>query len=151
MPVRSPAGRAAWRPWASFAPPVPPARVTTLIGSRVEEFGDPWHAVDGLAVVRRGHPHDDGFEAERGITPDRVGHLGRVPEERLTLHRLDPVVGQHRPIHRVRGVAVVAQDDGEANRLLYCLNVAADVGAVLLEDVNPHLDVVEWAARVPAV
>src|SRR4051794_20609546 len=151
MTVRSPGGRAAWRPWASFAPPVPPARVTTLIGSRVEEFGDPWHAVDGLAVVRRGHPHDDGLEAEGGVIPDRVGHLGRAPEERLTVHRLDPVVGQHRSIHHVGGVAVVAQDDGEADGLLDRLHVAADVGAVLLEDVDPHLDVVERPARVPTV
>src|SRR3954469_19221030 len=118
MTVRSPAGRAAWSPWASFAPPVPPARVTTLIGSPLEEFGDPWHTVNGLAVVRRGHPHDDGLEAERGVTPDRVGHLGRAPEERLTLHRLDAVVGQHRRVHRVRSVAVVAEDDREADRLL---------------------------------
>ena len=29
MTVRSPGGRTAWRPWASFAPPVPPARATT--------------------------------------------------------------------------------------------------------------------------
>src|SRR6187549_894093 len=88
--VRSPAGRTAWSPAASFAPPVPPARATTFTRSTwsprspVEELGDPWHAVDGLAVVRRGHPHDDGLEAEREVRTDRVGHLGRAAEELCT-------------------------------------------------------------------
>src|SRR6186997_457688 len=79
--VRSPPGRTAWRPAASFAPPVPPARATTFTRSPVEELGDPWHALDGLAVVRRGHPHYDGLEAERKVGTDRVGHLGRASEQ----------------------------------------------------------------------
>src|SRR6476660_6355212 len=149
--VRSPAGRTAWRPWASLAPPVPPARVTTLTRSSVEEFGDPWHAVDGLSVVRRGHPHDHGLEAERGVIPERVGHLGRAPEERHAIHGFDPVVGQHRTVHGLRSRAVVAEDDGKADGLLDRRHVAPDDGAMLFKDVEADPDLIDRPARVPAV
>src|SRR4051794_35546294 len=107
MTVRSPAGRTAWRPSASFAPPVPPARATTFTRSPVEELADPWHPVDGLAVVWRRHPDDHGLEAERGVRTDGVGHLGRAPEERLHLSGIDAVVG-HQIVERgLRSRAVV--------------------------------------------
>src|SRR6187549_3170548 len=90
--ARSPSGSTVCNPWASFAPPVPPARATTFMPSRVEELADLGHPVDGLAVVRCRHPDDEGLEAELHVRAQSVGHLGRGAEEHGCSHVLDPVV-----------------------------------------------------------
>ncbi len=55
------------------------------VPSPVEELADLGHPVDRLAVVRRRHPDDDGLEAQLGVRPYRVGHLGRGSEQRPAL------------------------------------------------------------------
>src|SRR4029079_16481002 len=96
--VRSPPGSTDCSPWASFAPPVPPARATTFIGwSRVEELADFGHPVHGLEVVRRRHPDDECLEAELNVRMQSVGHFGRGPEQHRCAHVLDAVVRQLHP------------------------------------------------------
>src|SRR6476469_10442627 len=110
--VRSPAGSTDCNPWASFAPPVPPASATTFIGwSRVEKLPDFGHPIDGLAVVRSLHPDDEGLEAELHVRAQSVGHLGGGPKKHGSPHVLDPVVRQLHTLRRLGRGPGVAQDD----------------------------------------
>src|SRR5829696_5307123 len=134
--VSSPSGRTVCRPWASFAPPVPPARATTVIPcSSVEEHADLGHPVDRLAVVRCRHPDDEGLEAKTDIRPERVGHLGRGAEEDRTPHLVEPIECQLLAVLRLGIGPVVADDDRIAECLLDRRDVAPDARAVLGEDV----------------
>src|SRR6186713_2301308 len=150
--VRSPAGSTDCSPWASFAPPVPPARATTFIRwSRVEELADLGHAVDGLAVVRTRHPDDEGLEAELDVRMQSVGHLGRGPEEDRSSHVLDAVVRQLHPLGSLGGRPRVAQDDGVAQGLLDRRDVAPDVGAMPGEDLEVTSYLLDGPAPVPRI
>src|SRR3954451_7833717 len=151
--------RIAWRPWARRAPPTPPARRTTrpgrlgrMAGSPAEEGGDLRHPVDRLDVVGRGHPDDDRGEAQVEIGPDGIGdEIGPAEQVRHRAGMGGPV-RPDQPIPGGRGRSgIVADDDREADRAFDGPSIAAHVGAVLLEDAHPFLDLVEVAARVPGV
>ena len=64
-------------------------------------------------------------------------------EEHRSSHVLDPVVRQQRPMRRLGGRPVVAQDDREADGLLDRRDVAPDVGAVLGEDLELAADLLD--------
>ena len=104
MTVRSPSGRTACRPWASFAPPVPPARATTFTRSAPSR-SSPTRGM--RSIVSRSY--GAGIRTMTVSKPSsvygrmRVGHLGRATRaEWRHLHRIEAVVGHQRPVARPR-------------------------------------------------
>src|SRR5512142_2041688 len=132
----SPGPRCAASPWASFAPPTPPASSTTAIAGKprrgcastlnrpprsireaVTDLADP---VDGLAVVRGWQSDDDVSEAELVLErADLVGDVGRRAEEmRDVAGVLGAVVGRQEGEGGLRVGLPIADDDRKADRAL---------------------------------
>ncbi len=137
------------RPSASLAPPTPPASRTTFIRRAARR---PRASADRLVVVGGRHTHDERLEAHRQVRAERLGDVvgcaGDIVVEVVDRHT---VRAQQLARPRIGCGGVVAQDDVEAQRLLDRPDVAADLGAVVLQRLQRIGDLVHRAGRVPGV
>src|SRR5919198_6053319 len=140
--------RWACSPCASFAPPTPPASSTSPRSGIAQGSLDLGHAVNRLAVVRRGHPADHRFEAHLPKRLDLLRDGIRRTEQMGQVARVLAPVDPHELAERGLGcLLAVADDDREADGQLDRAEVAPDGHAVLLEPVELAADLVDPAGR----
>src|SRR5205814_2436338 len=150
--ISSPGARTCWKPWASFAPPVPPASRVTL-NSRLEHghhvADQPLH---GLRVVGMREAHDEVPEADPQVRTQDLRDLLRRAHW-LVLPWPGATVALEELLEDALRLRRVVADDAHpgAHRPLDLRLVATHLRAVTAQDLVLVLDVGEPPSHVAGI